>query len=189
MRRSIKIAIAAGILAGILAGIFFVLFYGLWIGIAGGLLTGLIAGAVLFFIMGPLHEMSVKKIAGEGSEGSAGVHHVREIEISRSFDESFDLCIRSLDLISRSRVTEKDYSGGRVLAKAGLNWRTWGDTISFQISAAGEGSSRIRVSSRPAAMTTIVDFGKNLQNVTRILSYLAEHGETIKTVIPKLSGL
>jgi len=180
MLRSIEIAIAAGILAGISAGIFFVLFYGLWIGIAGGLFIGLIVGAVLLFIMGPLHEMSVKKIAGDGSEGSTGVHHVREIEISRSYDESFDLCIRSLELISRSRVIEKDHSGGRIIAKAGLNWRTWGDSISFEISASGEGSSRIRVSSRPAARSTIVDFGKNLQNVNRVVSFLEGYGGYVK---------
>ena len=172
MQRSIKISIVAGISSGILSGILFLLFYGLPMGIAGGFLTGLTAGTVLFFIMGPLHEMSVKKIAFDGSEGSTGVHHVREIEILMSFNESFDLCIRSLDLISRSRVKEKDRSGGRIIARAGLNWRTWGDTISFEISASGEGSSRIRVSSRPAARSTIVDFGKNLQNVNRIVSFL-----------------
>jgi hypothetical protein len=172
MQRGIKISIAAGISSGILAGIIFSLYYGMPVGIAGGLLTGLIAGAVLSFIMGPLHEMSVKKITGDGSEGSTGVYHQREIEIPRTFDESFNLCIRSLDLICRCRVKEKDHSVGRIIAGAGLNWKTWGDTILFEISAAGEGSSRIRVSSRPTARTTIVDFGKNLQNVHRIVSFL-----------------
>ncbi len=172
MQRSIKISIAAGISSGILSGIIFSLYYGMPVGIAGGLLTGLIAGAALSFIMGPLHEMSVKKITGDGSEGSTGVNHVREIEIPMSFDESFDLCIRSLQMISRCRVKEKDHPGGRIIAGAGLNWKTWGDTILFEISAAGEGSSRIRVSSRPTARTTIVDFGKNLQNVHRIVSFL-----------------
>ena len=182
MQRSIKISIATGIPFGILAGIVFTLFHGLTVGITGGLLTGLIAGAVLFFIIGPLHEMSVKKIAGDGSDGSTGVHHARELEIPGSFDESFDLCTRSLDLISKCRVKEKDHSGGRIIAETGLNWRTWGDTISFEISAAGEKSSRIRVSSRPAASTTIVDFGKNLQNVNRILSFLEGHGGFVKIV-------
>jgi len=178
MQRSIKISITAGIPSGILVGIFFSLFYSLLVGIAGGLLTGLIAAAVLYFIMGPLHDMSVKKIAGDDPEGSSGVHQQREIEIPRTFDESFDFCIRSLDSISRSRVIKKNHSLGRIIAEAGLNWKTWGDTISFEISDTGEGSSRIRISSRPAARTTIVDFGKNLQNINRIVSFLESHGGT-----------
>jgi hypothetical protein len=179
MQRGIKISIAAGILSGFLVGIFFALFCGVSMGIAGGLITALITGTVLFLIMGPLHEMFVKKIAGDGFEGSTGVYHVREIEMPWSFDESFDLCVRSLYVISRSRVIETDHSGGRILARTGINWKTWGDTISFEVSASRKRSSKIRVSSRPTAMTTIVDFGKNLQNVNRIVSFMEGHGGKI----------
>ena len=176
-----KISIVSGIPVGILAGIFFSFFYGLPAGIAGGLFSGLTVGFVIYLIVGPLHGMAVKKIADDISKETLGVHHVREIEIQRPYNESFDLCIRSLDMISRCRVTEEDRAGGRIVAKAGLNLKTWGDTISFSISIAGEGVSKIKVSSRPAAMTTIVDFGRNLQNVMAISSHLEKHGGSVKS--------
>ena len=55
-----------------------------------------------------------------------------------------------------------------------MTWRTWGDVISFEVHRANDDGTRIKVSSRPALGSTLVDFGKNLQNVEQIAAFLNE---------------
>lgn len=180
MGRSLIISVASGVLSGVIEGIWLAQWYGSRAGMAGGLFTGVTAGAVLFFITGILHDRAMRKSARDVSETAGGIHHIREIEIERSFDESFDVCIESINVIRRCRLKKKDRSAGMVVAKAGINWKTWGDTITIDVCSTGERTSRIRVSSKPTHVSTIVDFGRNLQNIKSILSFLADRGGIVK---------
>ncbi len=88
------------------------------------------------------------------------------------YDQVFNLCINSLRLIKNCKIKEADQLSGRIIAKAGLNWKTWSDTIIFIIHRTEEGATHVELSSRPTARTTIVDFGKNLENVETIITFL-----------------
>lgn len=172
MNRNLKIFLAGGIPVGIFAAILFSYLYGIDLGLQGGLVSGLIFGSLMFFILGFLHSHAVKKIAGDTSKESMSTCQVRNIELPLPYDRTFNLCIKSLNLISRCRVKEEERSQGKIIARSSVNWKTWGDTISFEITGISNENTAVKVSSRPTSRTTIVDFGKNLENVITIVSFL-----------------
>jgi len=171
MSRNLKIFMSSGIPAGTGMAIFYSLFYGFPVGLVSGLISGVFFGILMVFILGFLHGRAVKKVAYGNTEPSAGTHHVRETELPLPYDRAFDLCIASLGSLNRW-VYEEDRIHGKILARTGINWKTWGDTICFEIYGIDGGSTRVKVSSRPTARMTLVDFGKNLDNVQRIISFL-----------------
>ncbi len=178
MNRDLKIFLGGGVPFGTLMGAFYSLRYGFSAGLLGGLFAGLIFGTLMFIIFGFLHSRSVKKIISGKSEKAMGVHHVRNIEAQLPYDKLFDLCVISLGLVKKCRIREENRSQGRIVAKAGINWKTWGDTISFDINRMNDGYTDVKVSSRPTARTTLVDYGKNLENVETIVSFLKKQSGT-----------
>ncbi len=177
MNRSLKVFFASGVPFGIFIGILYSSLYGLSTGLASGLSAGLIFGFLMFIILCFLHTRAVKKITGEKSGEAIGICHVRNIRLPFPYDRTFDLCIESLNLIDRCRVQQDDRSGGKIIAKSSVNWKTWGDTIYFDIDRTDSEETHVKVSSRPTSWTTIVDYGKNLQNVETIVSFLNKAGE------------
>jgi hypothetical protein len=172
MNRNLKIFLAGGIPFGAFMGILFSSLYGLNAGLPGGLMSGLIFGFLMFIILGYLHSRAVRKISGVTSVESMGTFQVRNIKMHLPFEGAFDRCIESLGVIRKCRVREQDRSRGKIIAKSSVNWKTWGDTISFEITGAGSEETDVRVSSRPTSRSTIVDYGKNLENVEKIVSFL-----------------
>lgn len=174
MNRNLKIFLASGIPFGIFTAVLFSYLYGYKIGLPGGLISGLIFGFVMFIILGFLHSRAVEKIAGHISEESMATCQVRNIELQLPYDSTFDLCMKSLNLISRCRIQEEDRSQGKITARSSVNWKTWGDTISFDITGISNEKTAVKVSSRPTARSTIIDYGKNLENVKIIVSFLGK---------------
>jgi len=172
MNRNLKIFLSSGIPFGIFMAILFSLCYGINVGLSGGLISGLIFGFLMFIILGFLHSRAVQKIAGDRSEESMGTCQVRNTELQLSYNRTFDLCIKSLDLISRCRVHEESRSHGKIIARSSVNWKTWGDTISFDITGISDEKTAVTVTSRPTSWSTLVDYGKNLENVKTIVSFL-----------------
>jgi hypothetical protein len=172
MNRNLKIFLACGISFGIFTAILFSTLYGTKAGLSGGLVSGLVFGFLMFIILGFLHSRAVQKIAGDISKDSMSIFQVRDIKLRHPYDTTFDLCISSLNLINRCRVREEDRSQGKIIARSSVNWKTWGDTISFDISGISNEDTAVRVSSRPTSWSTLVDYGKNLENVKIIVSFL-----------------
>src|SRR4030042_3387264 len=104
-----------------------------------------------------------------------GGHHVRNVELRVPYDEAFDLCIESLNVVKRSKIQKENRSQGKIVARTGMTWRTWGDVISFAIRNPGNDGIQIEVSSRPALRWTLIDYGKNLENVELIIGFLNAH--------------
>ncbi len=172
MIRNMKIFLAGGIPFGILIGTLNTYRYGLQPGLISGLIAGLAFGLIMYIIIGFLHSREVNKIGDGKFRSETGVHHFRSIQFQAPYDQVFDLCVESLRLIKNCKIKEDNRLTGKIIARAGLNWKTWSDTITFLINREHDGCTHIELSSRPTARTTIVDFGKNLENVETIIIFL-----------------
>ena len=172
MAGKLKCFFVIGIVFGLITGALCSLRYGLQAGVICGLVSGPVCGLVLFLILGLLHIRAVKKVASDLSEEAYGIHHVRDIKLQYPYDRAFNLCIKSLDRIKNCTIRMQNRSEGKITAKTGINWKTWGDTISFEIKRIDDTETHVKASSRPSMGTTIVDYGKNLENVEKILSFL-----------------
>ena len=172
-----KIFLTTGVLSGLFMGIVDSLEYGIVYGIVSGIISGFIFGGIMAIVLGNMHRKSVKLLLrGENSPGnfeeSLGVCHVRNLEIDLPFDEVFNLCIDSLELIKKCKVMKEDRVLGNIIAKAGMTRKTWGDLITFNLRKNRDGRILIELSSRPSWSLTVVDFGKNLENIEIIVNYI-----------------
>ncbi len=113
------------------------------------------------------------------SKETMGVHHVRNIELQVSYDKVFDLCIESLNSVKRCKINKENRPQGKIDARAGMTWKTWGDVVSFDVRKIDSDRTQIEVSSRPVVRTTLVDYGKNLENVEKIIKFIKEHDEPV----------
>ncbi len=100
------------------------------------------------------------------------VHHVRHVELRLPYDQAFDLCISSVNAVKKGKIRMEDRPQGRIEARAGLTWTSWGEVISFDLRRIDEDRTRVEVSSKPVLRTTLVDLGKNLENVEKIAGSL-----------------
>jgi hypothetical protein len=174
----LKLFLAAGIPFGIFMGIFYILVDGLIIGLIKGLIAGILFGGLMSLILGLLHTSSVKRMPYGKSKEAMKVHQVRNIELQLPYDKVFNLCVDSLGLIKECEIQEKDHLQGKIVAKSGTTWKSWGEIITFQLHKIDNKTTQVIVSSRPVVSTTIVDYGKNLENVERITSFLKEQNKT-----------
>ena len=172
MNRNLKIFLANGIPFGAFMAILFTFLYGIDAGLSGGLMSGLVFGFLMFIILGFLHTRAVRKISGVTSRELMSTFQTRNIKLPLPFERAYDLCIESLVMIRKCKVREQDRSSGKIIANSSINWKTWGDTISFDLTGTGSEETEVSVSSRPTSWSTIVDYGKNLENVEKIVSFL-----------------
>lgn len=178
MNRYLKLFLAMGIPFGILMGIFDSLRYGFFSGLISGLFEGIFFGVFMSLTLGSLHSQSVKRMPYENSEESMGVHHVRNVELRLPYDDVFNICIESLSSIKKFKIQKEDRSQGKIVARTSVSWKTWGDVISFDVCRIDNNRTQVIVSSKPVVRITLVDYGKNLENVERIVEFLKKHGET-----------
>jgi len=174
----LKLFLAMGIPFGIFMGIFDSLQYGFFSGLIGGLFAGIFFGFFMSLTSGSLHSQSVKRMPYGNSEEAMGVHHVRNVELRLPYDDVFNICIESLNLIKKFKIQKEDRSQGKIVARISVSWQIWGDMISFDVCRIDNNRTQVIVSSKPVVRTTLVDYGRNLENVERITEFLKKHGET-----------
>lgn len=165
MKGPLKIFLATGIAFGTFIGVFFGFQNGAYVGLASGLIAGVLFGGAMAFILGSFPGRQVQR--------AGNVYHERILEIKTSLDKAQNLCVESLKLIKGSKIRKQDSSQGIIIAKTGLNWKTWGDVITFELRKISRNDHiQIKVSSKPVLPTTLVDYGKNRENVDTISSFL-----------------
>jgi len=176
MKRYLKLFLASAIPFGISMGIFNSFQHGIHSGLVAGVVSGVFFGGLMSVILAFLHSRTVRRMPYGKSEEAMGVYHIRNVELMLPYDKAFDLCVEALSMIKNCKVQDEDRSQGKILGKAGKTWKTFGDTISFELTKIGN-EIQIEVSSRPTVPTTLVDYGKNLENVNKIEGFLKAHRE------------
>ncbi len=177
MNRYLQLFLAMGIPFGISMGVLFSFPFGIPSGLVAGVAAGIFFGGAMSLILGFLHSRSVKRISSGQSEEAMDVHHVRDVHLRLPYDKAFDLCIKSLSLIKKCKIRNEDRSQGKIAARAGMTWKTWGDVISFDVRKMGKDGIQVEISSEPALRMTLVDYGKNLENVETLVGFLKAHSE------------
>ena len=172
MKLYLKLFFGTGILFGLLMGILLSFLHGILGGLVSGLFSGVIFGLFISLSLGTIHKIFFKRIQTKDTNASEGVHQMRSIKMNLSFDAAFDACIKSISRIKKCNILKEDRINGEIDAKAGMTWKTFGDKINFTITKMDKDNTKIEISSKPAIFTTLVDYGKNLENVQTIEAFL-----------------
>ncbi len=173
MRLYLKVFAACAVPFGIVMTVTSVFRFGLSMeaigrGIAGGVGYGALMSATLV----TLHKRVVKPRPGMPEDASK-VKHTRKIQLAHSYEEAFGLAVSSLQSLGKHKIQQSEKSSGKIQAKIGLNPKSAGEVISFNVRRISDGQTEIEVTSRPWLPTTLVDYGKNLENVEKIVNFLS----------------
>lgn len=140
-----------------------------------GLIFGLIFGGLMALILGTTNLLSERKINAQEGQSSTGVHHTRTMTLNLPYEEAFRLCLQSVGHLHEAKIVNEDRHTGKIKAASGMTWKTWGDTITFQLQTVNKETTTVEFSSKPKVPGTLVDYGKNFQNVQTIEEVLAEY--------------
>lgn len=133
------------------------------------MIIGLIFGTFMVVILGIANYISVKS---RGGNASTSVVQESTVDLKLSMEEAFQYCKVATSTIKGTKVTFEDLNLGIIRAKTPLNISTWGDVIEFELHKVTEETTKVRVKSKPVLTTTIIDYGKNLENINKITRYL-----------------
>lgn len=121
-----------------------------------------------------LHVLSTSKDQRDTGKASE-VRQQRQLTVFLSYDQSFTACEDALALIG-ARVIEESTAKGIIRARTGFSWRSFGEIITIHLRQATDNLVEIEVNSRPSVRTTLVDYGKNWNNVKAISDFLSLRG-------------
>ncbi len=146
--------------------------YGFPKGLSENLFMGIFMALWMPLIMSLFHIREIKRItSGKYSEEDVlNVHHTRNIELPFPYDKTFDLCVLSLNLIEKRKIQKEARSQGKIEARNGMLLGR--NVVSFKISKIDDSRTQVEVSSKPVFRPTLVDKGRNLENVMKIIGFL-----------------
>lgn len=135
-------------------------------------LTIIYAGVI--FGLGTTISLSILQwiiVRSKGIQGDVKVVCSTQFLVEGTREEVFDLCDHSISTIDKCKLGYYDPKEGIAKAKAGKSWLTWGDEITFQLKEIKPNEFCVTIVSRPVVRTTVIDYGKNLENINRISDY------------------
>lgn len=172
MKIYVRLFLRAGLPFAIIMALVLALSYGFFWGLIYGLLAGIVFGLFMSLILGSIHIEAVKRVSGGRDVDITTVYHEGKTVVARPFDKAFDLCELAVSEIKGGEITSRSKTEGILEARSGRTWKSFGEVITFTLKDMGGDRTEVEFSSRPAAGTTVVDYGKNLQNVRRITVFL-----------------
>ncbi|NMO97714.1 hypothetical protein [Paenibacillus lemnae] len=135
-----------------------------------GMSIGFLFGLLITLIMIYIHSSYLRK-AGLNKTGLSVVNSI-EIEATGNKEEVIALCIETIRSVKKSELGLVNKNKGLLTVNVGVNWRTWGDSIQFEVKAITDHKCNVVITSRPTLRTTLIDLGKNLDNVIKITNDL-----------------
>lgn len=172
MNKYLVIFLRSGGFFGLAMGLFYTLQYQ---NVSAGVRCGLVTGILFGVSMAALSYLSDQKLKKKGIDtSSAHVRRSHKISVTRTARDLIPTCKKAILLIKNSSLKKEDTETGTLIAKMGMSWNSFGETLEISLKPLADGRTLIRIASSPSLPTTIVDFGKNLENVETVVSYIKQ---------------
>lgn len=135
-----------------------------------GALNCAISGLLFGGFMAVISYISQKRLKSKGiSKESKGVNQRYRLIVNRPLPEVRPTLGSSVSAISNCKIVKEDADG--IKAKTGMGWKSFGEQISIFCEALTPTETLIEITSSPSMKTTLVDYGRNLENVEAIGNY------------------
>ena len=138
-----------------------------------GYYWGWTAVPILAFVFLPIYLLHRRALRKMGIVNiPRGERNRKIIELQCSYNEAFNLCVSALNSVRiGARILGMDKSSGFIVAKTGLTMKSWGEVITFSIREVND-RVRIEVMSKSQIRLQLLDYGKNYENVKKIVDFL-----------------
>lgn len=158
------------------------LFFGVWMGIVYSfqfgntyiaLTSAAVAGIVFGLIMAAFSYFSDQRLQKKGIDTSnTSPRQSRKISVYGTTSEIMSVCERAILSTNRAAIKQKDLIAGNITAKTKMSWKSFGENIKISTQNLADNKTLIEIKSSPFIPTTMIDYGKGLENVETIVSYI-----------------
>ncbi|MEP2057943.1 MAG: hypothetical protein ABJJ05_09065 [Maribacter litoralis] len=122
-------------------------------------------GATMSLILVSFHKYRLKKNGvQEITNNNVGVNQTRNLK-SKLNKKDLIKKLKTDPIIGKMKMTETENG---ITLKTGMTLQSWGEEIKIILKSNQENNFEYLISSRPKLKTTLVDYGKNLENINRI---------------------
>ncbi len=147
----------------VLGGVLFGLIFGsvrhdVSVGVIGGVVFGLVMATVL----------TATSAARTRSDATLRTRQAADVVTELSVDEARAHLLGALQTM-RAKIGQVDQ--WHIRARTRASWVSWGEIVTAQLSAP-DGAVVVHLTSRPCVRTAITDYGKNAENVRRLVAAL-----------------
>jgi len=133
------------------------------------IIVGFLAGFFLTLFVSIVDYFSTKKY--KKIKESANVRNEKSIIVNLDYNEAFETSKKALTSIG-GRIINEDRENGVITARTGLSWKSFGENVKIEITKLSNQQTQVKVSSVPMIRATILDYGKNYENVCGICNVL-----------------
>lgn len=163
-----KTFLFTGLFYGIGMGIYFSFENGFLAGSVAGLLGGVLFGFVMASSLSFFHWLNTKHMKGVSDTGP---RQDSTVVIHKGMDEAFSGCLSALDELG-AKINIKDKKTGTIKATTGISWKSFGEVISIEVTEQKKKQSNVVIRSMPKLKTTIIDYGKAIDNIKKLENLL-----------------
>lgn len=133
--------------------------------------ASLMGGMAFSLIIVTIHVLRLQNLP-TSDRANLSPNQSRTLILNAEASRVFELCNSSVWTINAKIISENNKNAGFLKAKTPLTFWSWGEIIEIKVSAIDEKTSQVLVTSSPSVKTTLVDYGKNTENVEKICWYL-----------------
>jgi hypothetical protein len=117
------------------------------------------------------------KLRGTPSDTPSRTRKQAEVLVEGDYENVLAACRRAVAHLG-SQMTALDVDGGRLTAKTGMSWRSWGEKLTVSVEPVAARQWRVCVASDSVLPATLLDWGKNGMNVRYIVDVMTNDSHT-----------
>lgn len=136
-----------------------------------GMVAGLLFGLMMAITLTAVHWWSMRRRGFDPDAKGSRVDVRASVALALPPEEALARCRAALEANRHFRDVRVDPASGTVNARSRMSWASFGEVIECRVQP-GDGGSTLEIRSRSAVRSTIVDYGKNRENVERIRAFL-----------------
>ncbi len=122
-------------------------------------------GITMSLTLVPLHKYRLKKIGiQEITDENLKVNQSKTLNSELNTAALIEI-LASDPIIGKMKMIE---TKNGIHLKTGISWKSWGENIKITLKSEQDSRFEYEISSSPKLKTTIVDYGKSLENIKRI---------------------
>ncbi len=95
------------------------------------------------------------------------------ITLQQPIEQVYQRSLSAAEAFKKAKLHESDEAARRVELKVGMSMKSWGERVSIELTADDESTTTAQVSSRASLGTTMIDYGKNHDNVEQVKACLS----------------
>ncbi len=145
------------------------------LGLAAGvtILVVLPAAALMALFLGILQTYPLKKLGLPLTDENLSVRPTKTVVLPFAYPEALHRCLAAVRALRRTKsIDETRTAEGILQARTGLTWDSAGERIELRLRRKNDNWTMVTVSSRKRVFTWLVDGGRNIRNVEKIIALL-----------------